>query len=297
MITWNLFHGQDGAGLGPSWGSVLRRRPVASDTHVHLNRKWIDEMAGVIDTLAPTFAALQEVPPQAVDRIARATGMRAVRSVMRPLLGPLRLRGLLADRNPDLWRTHEGTSNVVLAAPGWRLVESWTLRHNPPAVALRAGQRLRISLRERLHWLLEPRRLVAGRFERAGETVTVISLHCHNSLVWDVIGEEVRRVLPEILARTPAGEPLIVAGDFNAAGRAHPALRAMLDAGLEEASIDELVLDHIFQRNLTTVMAPRPLATGLREQPYPWGEGTRTVLLSDHEIVEARFRLPQRIRA
>jgi len=295
VITWNLFHGQDGSRLGPTLGSTLRRRTLDDGFTIHRNRKWIDEMGAVIRDLAPTVAALQEVPPQAVQRLSRVTGMTPVSSLMRPLIGPLRLRGWLADRNPDLWRTHEGTANVVLAAPGWTPVpaDTWTLRHNPPCFAAREGRRLRIGWRERIHWVLEPRRLVCGRFRRAdGRTVTVVSLHCHNSLVWDVIAAEVARVLPQILARVHPDEPLIVAGDFNAAGRRHPAIERMLGAGFEEATVEELVLDHIFSRNLTVTAPPRALSTETRSLTVDHRGAPRTVLLSDHEIVRAEYRLP-----
>ncbi len=295
VITWNLFHGQDGSRLGPTLGSILRRRTLDDGFAIHRNRKWVDEMGEVIRAQAPTFAALQEVSPQAVDRLARVTGMAPVRAIMRPLIGPLWLRGWLADRNPDLWRTHEGTANVVLAAPGWTPdpAGTWTLRHNPPFFAARHGHRLRIGLRERIHWILEPRRLVCGRFRRAdGRTVSVVSIHCHNSLVWDVIGAEVARVLPQILERVDPAEPLVVAGDFNAAGRRHPAIAQMLDAGFDEATVDELVLDHVFSRNLTVLEPPRPLDTEVRSLTVPFGDATRSVLLSDHELVRAEFRLP-----
>ncbi len=292
MITWNLFHGQDGARLGPNLASTLRRRAITDGQRLHLNRKWIDEMAAVIRARNATFAALQEVPPQAVDRLAQATGMHALQAVMRPLLGPLRLRGRLADRNPDLWRTHEGTANVVLASPEWLPLGHWTLRHNPPLFAARHGHRLRIGLRERVHWILEPRRLIAGRFRHSsGAVVNVVSLHCHNSLVWDVIGAEMERVVPQLLGRVPHDEPLVVAGDFNAAGRRHPAMAAMLDAGFTEDTLDQLVLDHIFQRGLRTVRAPQTLDSGLRELAVPFDDRTRTVLLSDHDLVAATFRL------
>lgn len=293
VISWNLFHGQDGGRLGPTIASTLRRRPITDGERLHLNRKWIDEMAAVIHARRPCFAALQEVPPQAVARLAEATGMRAVHAVMRPLLGPLGWRGRLADRNPDLWRTHEGTANVVLAAPEWVPLGHWTLRHNPPLFAARHGHRLRIGLRERIHWILEPRRLVTGRFRHtSGAIVNVASLHCHNSLVWDVIAAEVARVVPQLLARVPHDEPLIVAGDFNAAGRRHPALTTMLDAGFDEDSLDDLVIDHIFQRGLRTVRAPHTLDSGLRELAVPFDDATRTVLLSDHDLVAATFSLP-----
>ena len=294
-LTWNLFHGQDGARLGPTLASTVFGRGVDDGRHVHLNRKWVPEMARVIAARTPTIAALQEVSPLAVAELARLTGMTAAQATMPPLVGSTRLRGRLAAKNPDLWQTHEGTANVVLAAPPWQIVPGgvWTVRHNPPGFVARHARAFGLGAREAVHWLLEPRRLVAVRVRHpSGRTLTVVSLHCHNSLIWDVIAREIRRVLPRILERIPPEEPVLVAGDFNAAGATHPALTAMLAEGFAEPTLPDLVLDHIFHRNLEVVTPPRQLDTALRELPITWRGHERRVLLSDHDLVEAVYRLP-----
>lgn len=295
VLTWNLFHGQDGARLGPTLRSTLLRRGIDDGTHVHLNTKWLPQMAAVIAGRKPTIAALQEVPPLGVAALAEATGMVSVRSVMPPLVGSTRLRGRLAQKNPDLWQTHEGTANAVLFDRAWEVVPGgvWTVRHNPPAFVARNARTLGLGRRETVHWLLEPRRLVAVRLRHAsGQTLTVVSMHCHNSLVWDLIAREVRRVIPLVLERIPPDEAVIVAGDLNAAGRTHPAITTLQEFGLEEATIDDLVLDHIFHRNLEVVTPPTMLPTGLRDIEVPWKGTTRRVLLSDHDPVEAVYRVP-----
>lgn len=295
VLTWNIFHGQDGARLGPTAGSTLLGRGVDGGGLLHLNRKWVTEMARVVAARAPTVAALQEVPPLAVDELARATGMTAARSLMRPLVGPTSLRGRLAACNPDLWRTHEGTANVLLIAEPWQIVPGgvWTVRHNPRSFVLKTARELSLGHRETLHWLLEPRVLVCARIRHpSGRTLTAVSLHCHNSLVWEVIAREVRRVVPLIFERIPPDEPLIVAGDLNAAGARHPAIRALVDAGLAEDTTEELVLDHVFHRGLEPVAPPRPTSRAARELGVTWRGMHRTVLLSDHDMVEAVYRLP-----
>jgi hypothetical protein len=292
-LTWNLFHGQDGARLGPTVGSTLMGLGVDDGTLLHLNRKWIDEMAAFIASRRPTMAALQEVPPLAVAGLAAATGMRAAHAVMPPLVGPVRLRGRLAARNPDLWRTHEGTANAVLVADPWEIVPGgvWTVRHNPPGFVRRIARVLRLQCRETLHWLLEPRRLVAVRIRHpSGRTLTVASMHCHNSLHWELIAHEVRRVVPRILERVPPDEPLLVAGDLNAAGVEHPAVRALVEAGLAEDTTADLGLDHIFHRKLRVVEPPRALPRELRELAVTWRARPRRILLSDHDPVEAVYR-------
>lgn len=292
IISWNVFHCQDGARLGPTLGSVMRRRELDDGTHVHRNRKWVDQIADVITSLDPTIAALQEVPPQAVDRIAARTGMRAVSSLMRPVIGPLRLRGRLADANPDLWRTHEGTSNVLLVPSDWTCEERWTFRHNPPLVALRHGHRLRLSLRERLHWILEPRRLVGARLRTPpGDSVVAVSLHCQDARDPRLIGVEIERVLDDIDRRVTRDVPILLAGDFNGRGREHPAIAQLLAAGFDEATLDRLGIDHIFHRNLTTVTPPAALDREVRHHRLETAGGPRVVLLSDHEVLQATYRI------
>lgn len=294
MLTWNLFHGHDGARLGPTLGSALLRRDVDDGARVHINTTWLPEMAALIASRRPTIAAVQEVPPLGVAELARATGMQAVHAVMPPLIGSTRLRGRLARRNPDLWQTHEGTANALLIAPGWEIVPggAWTVRHNPPGFVAHQSRTLPLPRRELLHWLLEPRRLVAVRLRHpSGRTLTVVSMHCHNSLVWELIASEVRRVVPKVLERVPPDEPVLVAGDLNAAGREHPAIVALQELGLAEPTIEQLMLDHIFHRHLEVIQPPRALDTALRELPISWKGESRRVLLSDHDPVEAVYRL------
>jgi endonuclease/exonuclease/phosphatase family metal-dependent hydrolase len=293
-LTWNLFHGQDGSRLGPTARSALLGRAVDDGRFVHMNRRWIGEMAALVRERAPTVAALQEVPPLAVAELGRLTTMRPAHSLMPPLVGTVGLRGRLAASNPDLWRTHEGAANVVLVADPWTIVPGgvWTARHNPPGFVAARVRRLGLPPREAVHWLLEPRRLVAVRIRHpSGRTLTVASVHCHNSLVWEVIAEEVRRVLPMVLERVPPDEPVLFAGDLNAAGPDHPALRALTSAGLRESTTAALDLDHIFHRGLDEVLPPSRLPRDARELTVPWRGETRRVLLSDHDPVEATYAL------
>jgi len=299
VLTWNLFHGRDGA-PGPTLASTLLRRPVRGAGHTHLNRRWHREMAAVIRGLEPDVAALQEVSPTAVDDIAGAAGMAPAWALMRPLVGSVGFRGRLAAHNPDLWRTLEGTANVLLVRPPWEIVPGSVrrLRQNPPGVVAGAAQRLRLPPREALHWFLEPRTLVAARLRAPGtSTVTVASVHLHNSLVWEVIAVEARRAARFVVGGAPPGEPVVVAGDLNAAGSRHPALRAFADAGLDggpgkDGPGGPITIDHILSAGLEPVSGPQRLAPSVREITVERNGRRELVLLSDHDPVEAVFRAP-----
>jgi endonuclease/exonuclease/phosphatase (EEP) superfamily protein YafD len=115
-------------------------------------------------------------------------------------------------------------------------------------------------------------------------------MHCHNARSWELIAREVRRAVPKVLERVPPDEPVLVAGDLNAAGRDHPAIVALDELGLAEQTVERLVLDHIFHRHLDVAEPPRALDTDLREVAISRKGRTRLVLLSDHDPVEACYR-------
>ena len=234
VLTWNLFHGRDGLrGLGPTWASLLLRRPVEDDTHVHLNRKLTDLMARRIASWAPDVCALQEVPTAGIRTLVDTTGMRAVWTTTGPLIGPARLRDALAARNPDLWRTHEGNANVLLVGPRLEVVDGHlrSRRLNPwPAVA-RAARDLRLSAGELARYLPEPRRIVLARLRAPGGAALVVGcVHCHNARHPEVVGREIA-LAAEIVREAAGDDPAVLAGDLNARP-SHAAVAALSPGGL-----------------------------------------------------------------
>ncbi|MBJ7453526.1 MAG: hypothetical protein JHC71_15810, partial [Blastococcus sp.] len=158
VITWNLFHGRDGLpGLGATRRSTWRHIPEDDGVHMHLNRKLTDLMAERLASWEPDLCALQEVPTAAIADIALITGMQAVWTTTGPLIGPRRLRDALAARNPDLWRTHEGNANVLLAGPRLGLVEGSrrSVRLNPVMTILRSARRLGLERGELVRYIPE----------------------------------------------------------------------------------------------------------------------------------------------
>jgi endonuclease/exonuclease/phosphatase (EEP) superfamily protein YafD len=151
---------------------------------------------------------------------------------------------------------------------------------------------LNLPVRERIHWLLEPRRLVGGRFRTpSGEELVLVSLHCHDAGDPAVIAFEVDRLLADLRERTDELDAILMAGDFNARGRDHPAVAAMLAAGFREDGLDGRGIDHIFHRGMTAVAGPTTVPDAIRHHRIETPAGARTVILSDHGILRARYRV------
>jgi endonuclease/exonuclease/phosphatase family metal-dependent hydrolase len=293
IMTWNLFHGRDGLpGLGATRRSTWLRRPEEDGAHVHLNRKLTGHMAARIRAWAPDVCAVQEVSRRGLREVAHATGMAAVWTATGPLIGPAWLRDALAERNPDLWRTHESNVNALLVAPRLALVPGSraSVRLNPPRAILRDARDLRLTRGELARWIPEPRRLVLARVRMAGGAELVAgSVHCHNAREPEVTGREIARAAAAV--RDAAGDrPAVMAGDLNAPP-SHPALAALAADGWDGAAPGRGIgIDRIVHRGLETVEAPHRLDAGAREVAVSWAGRTRRLRLSDHDPVVAVLR-------
>ncbi len=293
VITWNLFHGRDGLpGLGATRRSTLRRIPEDDGVHMHLNRKLTDLMAERLAAWAPDVCALQEVPTAAIATIARITGMRAVWTTTGPLIGPARLRDALAARNPDLWRTHEGNANVLLAGPRMSLIEETrrSVRLNPISGILRSARRLGLERGELMRYLPEPRRLVlVGMTAPGGERITVGCTHCHNARNPVVVGDEIARAAAAV-RHAALGGAAVLAGDLNAPP-SHPAMAALAAAGWAGAEPGAgMGIDRIVHRGMEVVEPARRMRPEEREVGVAWRGIARRVRLSDHDPVEVTLR-------
>jgi hypothetical protein len=293
VLTWNLFHGRDGLpGLGPTWASTLRGRPVDDGVHVHLNRRLTGLMAGRIAAWAPDVCALQEVPTAAVREIAARTGMMAIGARTGPLIGPRRLRDALGARNPDLWRSHEGNANLLLVGPRLTPVPgaAASLRLNPPGPMLRDWWRGRLVRGELARYLPEPRRAVIARVRAEGRALVIACVHCHNARDPAVTGREMARAAAAVRAWAGLG-PAILAGDLNAAPR-HPVLVGLAADGWGGATpTPGIGIDRVLHQAMETVEAPRRLPASEREVAVTIGGRRRLVRLSDHDPVVATLRV------
>ncbi len=293
VITWNLFHGRDGLpGLSATWRSTWGGLPVDDGAYLHLNRKLTDLMARRLAAWGPDLCALQEVPTAAIGTLARTTGMSAVWTVTGPLIGPAGVRDALAERNPDLWRTHEGNANVVLVGPRLTIVPGSrrSVRLNPLRTILRGARRLGLEAGELLRYLPEPRRLVLVRVvDPGGVQATVGCTHCHNARHPEVVGGEISRAAGA-MREAADGAPAVLAGDFNAPP-SHPALAALAAEGWTDADPgSRMGIDRIVHLGMDVVEPARRMDAHEREVGVTWRGRRRLVRLSDHDPVVVTLR-------
>jgi endonuclease/exonuclease/phosphatase (EEP) superfamily protein YafD len=132
-----------------------------------------------------------------------------------------------------------------------------------------------------------------------GAEVAVACLHCQNGPP-AVVAAELERAAAFLAEAAPPPLPLIVAGDLNSRLDDPRVVGVLERAGLAGArgggAADRpLGVDHILHRGLEVVAPPRRWAEAEREVTVPWRGGRRLVRLSDHDPVEAVYRLPERV--
>jgi endonuclease/exonuclease/phosphatase family metal-dependent hydrolase len=262
-LTWNLFHGRDFP-PNPALFTVRSRLFGAAEqdaTHAQVNRELLDEFGGLLCRAHWDLALLQECPPRWGAALASACRARAELSLTsRNWLAPIRTA--LARRNPDLLGSWEGGSNVIML-------------RGP--LGTKGGERRDLVLRR-----FPERRTMC--FARSPAGLCVANLH---ATTVPRLAEEDLRKAAAAAADWAADSPLILGGDFNL----RPNDSEIFD---ELAKRFELrrptasdAIDHLLACGLETVAAPSLWPPEARE--VPWDD--RTLRLSDHAPVEARFRI------
>jgi endonuclease/exonuclease/phosphatase family metal-dependent hydrolase len=267
-VTWNLFHGRDHP-PDPAlftWRSRLWRRTERNATHVQVNRPLREEFATVLDRLEWDVALLQEAPPRWRGALSRAAGAEgALVPTSRNGLG--RLRGALADLNPDLIASNEGGSNMVLVRAPGGICE---VRH--VVLASRPERRAMLLARVQL----------AG-----GVQLAVACMH----LSVDATGHGPTEVMhaAEEAVTFARGGPLLFGGDLNLRPHRQPEAFAALEErfGLAPPTAPGAI-DHLLVRGLAVTAAPHQLPAAARELPAGAG---RRLQLSDHAPVAGSFEV------
>jgi endonuclease/exonuclease/phosphatase family metal-dependent hydrolase len=265
-LSWNLAHGRD---FPPdpalrTWRSRILRTTERGATHAQVNHPLRDEFSAWLAAQEWELALLQEAPPRWQSELAvRCRASSAIALTSRNSLG--RLRGLIADLNPDLIASNEGGSNQLLVRAPARILEvrRLTLTARPE--------------RRRLLWAL------VGNPD--GRRLAVANLHA-TSLDARAAARDVE-LAAERSVDWAAGQPLVFGGDLN--------VRPEDDPGLYERLRDRFALapptgpgalDHLLRRGLEPVEPPTQLAPEDRDVSGP--DGLR-IRLSDHAPVVASF--------
>jgi endonuclease/exonuclease/phosphatase family metal-dependent hydrolase len=268
LLTWNLFHGRD-APPDPAldtWRSRLLRRDERGSTHVQVNRSLRPEFLARLAGWEWDVALLQEVPPRWLADLERATGAVGLRALTsRNSFGWI--RGAIAEWNPDLIKSNEGGSNVLLVRRPVRVlsIEVTELATTPERrVALVA----RLALSD-------------------GRPLVVACLHLSVPATGQGAAEALRAA--EVASALADGGPFAVGGDLNLRPADHREAFARLREryGLGPPT-GPRALDHLLVSGLETVEAPARLAATEREVTGPGGLAIR---LSDHAPVTGAFRL------
>jgi endonuclease/exonuclease/phosphatase family metal-dependent hydrolase len=263
-VTWNLFHGRDNPpepGLF-TWRSRLLGLTERGVAYAQVNRSLLAEFTRVLERDPWSVALLQEAPPRWLVPLEAGTDSHGASALTSRNFGG-RVRGALADHNPDLIASNEGGSNQILVRPPWRIDEvrrlTLTERHE----------------RRRLIWV----RLV----EPGGGHLAVGNLHASVAGEGDPIADV--ELAAERSVEWAGGDPLILGGDLNVRPARDGGLFARLESrfGLAPPTARGEI-DHLLSRELELIERPRELEPAWRELPGPGGLLLR---LSDHGPVVA----------
>ncbi len=242
------------------------RRSEHDATHVQVNRPLRHEFAQLLAGWEWDVALLQEVPPRWLRDLERATGASGDRVLTsRNSFAPI--RAAIAEWNPDLIRSNEGGSNMLLVRPPARVVATRTA-----CLAARPERRV----------------LSMARLERADGRGLVVA-NGHLSVPATGRGAEEALRAAELAVEWAAGDPVVLGGDLNLRATQHA---AAFDALRERYGLAPPTaagsLDHLLGRAVELVEPPVALPPAAREIDGP---GELAIRLSDHAPVTAAFRV------
>jgi endonuclease/exonuclease/phosphatase family metal-dependent hydrolase len=267
LLTWNLFHGRD-CPPNPAlstWRSRLLRHDERDATHVQVNRSLSAEFGRKLASWEWDVALLQEAPPRWLADLERTSGARGARDLT-SRNSFASLRGRLADWNPDLMRSAEGGSNVLLVRPPARILATAaaTLATTP-----------------------ERRRVLMARLALPGERRLVVAC-LHLSVPRTEQGTAEALQAAELATAWAAGDPVILGGDLNLRPVHHrPAFDALRDRFGLAPPTGPKAIDHLLGASRLELVA-RPEALDAVERELP-GSGGLAIRLSDHAPVVATF--------
>lgn len=275
VLCWNLYHGMDFPPNPKLFTGASRwlRLTVDDGTYIQRNVNLRPQFCRILDEGSWDLAGLQECPTAWKAPLARCTGSEAMQVLTsRNTFHALRRLGQIL--SPDLIRSNEGGSNMMLARSPWRVVP---------------GSEQKLLLNPRSQW--EARWMVYVRLRHeTGAEVSAANVHLttHDPRV----AEREAKLAAETADQWSDGGPLVLMGDFNLRPeRTHVFGELAEGFGLSETTHDSAI-DHILTRGLELVEPPRHWKPSARELVVRWRGGARRLRLSDHDPVEAAYRVP-----
>ena len=265
-MTWNVFHGRDWppeeelqvrAHKG-NW----RRGPIRGKEYEQVNWDLFAQFASMINRTSWDVALFQEFPPSWKTKMAQACGADSHRALSgRNWLQPL--TSIVGRWRPDLLGAWEGGSNTTL------------VRHETGPIV----ERRRVVLTRRP----ELRVMALTRLE-SGVCVANIHVSTKPSSAEAELITAAERALS-----FAGGRPLLFGGDFNVRpGESGVFERLEQRFGLAPPTAPDR-LSHLLVRELKVEKHPAAWPPEARDLADP--ETGLKIRLSDHNPVEARFRL------
>jgi Endonuclease/Exonuclease/phosphatase family len=192
--TWNLFHGNT---LPPG------------------RKRYVEEMVRLVTDGEPDAVCLQEVPPWALGRLPRWSGMHVFGEIAaRPMVGPIpvttEIGRWLTDHHPGFLRSaFEGQANAILVRR--TILARHVLTLNPPTFRFKTARRLRLGPVPELAWGKERRQALAVRLEGGA---LLANLHATNARDVRITEAEVERAA-QWAGRLAGDDLCVLAGDLN----------------------------------------------------------------------------------
>ena len=170
----------------------------------------------------PDVLCLQEVPPWALERLGKWSGMTVFGVVAaRPSIGPLPStaeigRRLTALDPPRFRGAFAGQANAILLAPGLRALERDSIVLNTRSFRRAQARWVGLPLADELYWAKERRVCQAVRAALSdGRVASITNFHATGSKDKRIPDAEVMRAVTFADALSGPHEVCVLAGDFN----------------------------------------------------------------------------------
>jgi endonuclease/exonuclease/phosphatase family metal-dependent hydrolase len=256
--TWNVFHGN---------ASPPERRA------------FLDEMVQLASADRPDLLFLQELPIWSLSHLADWSGMIAVADVARrPMLGPFpstaEIGRVLTDTHHGLLRSaFTGQANAILVREPLRVLDHRRVVLNPWTFR----RRYDVGVAAQLAWATERRVCQVVRLASADGTLAVANLHATGHRDRRLADAELLRAATFVDGFARAGEPCVLAGDFNLAPESSRMLSQLAGPGWGFEGATPAAVDHILVRGIRAT------------SPMRWPLDRRRVggrIVSDHAPVD-----------